>query len=104
MFIFVDMEVFDVEFSMIENTPGIAHISLAKAKGFHFRAFQYEPGFIFMKEGVFMPDFSVDDFQWCNIVGAKLMISFEFRVTSIECRVFHGVMISQERDTCKLNT
>ena len=38
IFIFVDVEVFDIKFSMIKNTPGITHIGLSKAKGFHLSA------------------------------------------------------------------
>ena len=79
---------------MIENTPGIAHIGLAKAKGFHLGAFQYKPCFIFMKQVVFMTDFSIENLQRCKIERAKLRISFEFRVSSDEFRVTRVFLIN----------
>ncbi len=63
--IFIDMEILEVELSMLKHAPCITHIGLSKPQGFDLSAFQDDPGLILTDELVFMTRLTVEDFQWC---------------------------------------
>ena len=67
MLIFVDVEVFEVELSVLKQAPGIAHIGLSEAQGFDLGTFQRKAGFILMEQVVFVTGLAIKDFQWIRI-------------------------------------
>jgi hypothetical protein len=66
MLIFVDVEILEVELTVLKQAPGIAHVGLPEAQGLDLCTFQHKTGFILLKQVVFVTGFTVEDFQWCR--------------------------------------
>ncbi len=87
MFVFLDVQIFQIQFSLFEEAISITHIGLTQMKGFDFGAFQHNAGLKLLQEVEFMTGFTIDDFQGSEF-RTKVIGETENRDQRLGCKAY----------------